>query len=200
MIKKTLRKASMAVMLAVVLLFTTAFTYPDKDVKLNVGVENYEGEIVIEPEDESCPMPEVTSKKILGTGTFEWSVNEPGDYYYKVYQIPGKQEGVIYDKTVYEALLSVSSLNDTELEYHFYFFTDKGKPDEIKFVNEKPAPPTPPSPADTVRTDDKPETGDNTMQYLAIAMSCFAVLIVAVILKIKQLKEDSDRKMRGGIN
>ncbi|MBP5491323.1 MAG: hypothetical protein J6Y08_00580 [Clostridiales bacterium] len=115
-----------------------------------IGAEISEGvsyEFVMEPLDSKSPAPRQKSIVIDGSGTksFFIDITEPGTYQYKLYEIPGDNDKVIYDETVYQVTLFVTNNDANELEYKVVLALEgMVKPTEVKFLNAAvKQPPTP---------------------------------------------------------
>ena len=117
------------------MMFATAFTYVPETADLSFVVNGFEGEVHIE-EIGDAPFSGTKEKSVIGESEFKWKIEEPGDYYYKVYQTPGKDKNVRYDNSEYFVLVSVTSDSEGKLSCNYFVFTDKGKPEQIEFVNE----------------------------------------------------------------
>ena len=158
------------------------------------AVKNASGTVIIEAVD-GAPLPKQTEFEGVIEGKFEFSFTKPGEYYYKVYQKSGTEQGVTYDSTVYSVCIAVFSNNDGSL----YSITavnveDSSQKAEIaEFENtlaepsepSKPTEPTVPSaPTEPTSPDSPgtpPSTGDNSRLSLWVLLMAFSLLGIAVV-------------------
>ena len=107
---------------------------------------------------------------IDGSGAFIVPVSHPGTYNCRIQQIPGDEEGKIYDEQVYNVLIFVETADD-KLQASIILSAD-GEPEklaELAFENETvPLPPPPDEPDEPEEPDtpvspeepEKPDTPD----------------------------------------
>ena len=150
-------------LLAVTLLFTAAapaYAAQETDARLVVTVKNAPGTVKIEALD-GAPEPVTAELTLQGDGSFLMSFTEPGDYDYKITQIPGTKKGVTYDSTVYHLRVSVISDDEGKLSTQMTLSTEGSahKPAACVFTNELPTPSPSPKPT-------RPKTGDESQPWL----------------------------------
>lgn len=204
-------------------------TYDEVSVKIPVSVskdygDSYENEIVLEPVEESYPLPEsgvVNGKAVLEVndnknGHFEITFNEPGEYEYKIYERKGDNTSIEYDTKVYYATVFVMD-NNGKLEYVLSTKIEgvNSKPDKIQFVNieeeetteEETTTEEEKTTEETTNKGgyddqkgehrDSPTTGDNfplEIVLLIMFVSC-SLIFALVIIKIRLNRaEEKDRK------
>lgn len=157
--------------LSLALMPLQAFAMEGVSAELPFTVENTTGTVVIEAVD-GAPLPEQTEFAGVTEGKFILSFEDPGDYAYKVYQKPGTEAGVTYDKTIYDAVVSVF-VNEEDEPYTVVTLSIAGdtlKPEKIKFTNLLPTP----------SGGNDPSTGDNSRLWLWILLS--AVSLAGILL------------------
>lgn len=97
-------------------------------------------EIVMESLDISSPAPDSDRMLIResDSGVFNIEITEPGTYVYKIYEIPGYEQNIIYDDSVYYATVYVVSAEDNNLVYSISVREENSeyKSDNVKFVNK----------------------------------------------------------------
>ena len=132
-------------------------------VEIPFTVENTAGTVVIET-DGDLPLPSPCEFTDVTEGKFSFSLEEPGDYAYRIYQKPGNESGVTYDETVYEVLVSVfvDEKEDLYAVVTLRIAGDSRKPEKVAFANILPEPEAPKDPKDP----NKPTTGDSGMPFL----------------------------------
>lgn len=152
-------RESMAVLLAVVLLFslrmTEVYAAENKqectisipvsvELKGNTEIQNpVKFEIGLESLDESIPAEAMFCSVTrngpgIEKGRFDKiSYTEPGDYKYKVYQLKGSHKDIVYDEPVYEVTVRVVREETGELMAEVWAVKNQSeqKVDEIRFVN-----------------------------------------------------------------
>ena len=149
-------------------------------------IKNAPGTVIIEAVQDA-PLPEQTELEGVSEGKFEIPFSQPGDYYYKIYQKPGTQQGVTYDSTVYSVCISVFVKEDGEM-YTVAAVNIEGssqKAEGIEFENtpsestvpsesSKPGEPTTPNSSGT------PKTGDDSNLSLWFVLTPASLLGLAV--------------------
>lgn len=143
-------------------------------------VDRFKFELV--PTDENNPMPEgsvdgVYSITAQEAGTYyidEIDFDTPGVYEYQVYQVAGENSKFVYDKSVYNMIVSVENSEDyTDLDINI-ILTKEGsteKQENIKITNEY------------IEDKDVPSTADiNVYSYLAICT--FSAIVLICKLKV----------------
>lgn len=146
-------------------------------------VKNTTGTVVIEAA-EGAPLPHRTVFEEVSEGIFELSFSEPGDYFYKVYQVPQTEKGVTYDATVYEVCVSVFVGEDGEL-YTAVAANEEGsseKADELLFEN------TPPETTETSTSENPspPKTGDDSRLGLWIALMIASLFVLIMCIPMRK--------------
>lgn len=90
--------------------------------------------------DISSPAPDSDRMLIResDSGVFNIEITEPGTYVYKIYEIPGYEQNIIYDDSVYYATVYVVSAEDNNLVYSISVREENSeyKSDNVKFVNK----------------------------------------------------------------
>lgn len=155
--------------------------------EISFTVKNAPGTVVMEALRDA-PEPEKTAFDGASAGTFVLSFNEPGDYYYEIYQKTQTQTGVTYDDTVYEVWISVLVDDDGKL-YSVAAVNAQDstqKTDEILFENT-PVPSSEPSNPTTTDVPDTPYTGDSSRLPLWIAL--MAVSFFGLVGSIRMRKK-----------
>ena len=97
---------------------------------------NYE--FALEATDATFPVPKTNRLMIEGSGSgkFEITVEEPGTYTYKVYQMTGQNGDIIYDDTIFYVTLFVTGNDENNLELKIANAIEgKAKPTKLEFVN-----------------------------------------------------------------
>ena len=100
-------------------------------------IERTPGTVVIEAVYDE-PLPDVTEIPDVLEGMFQITYSEPGNYHYRVYQIPGSNEHAKYDEIIYNVHVSVFVDEDTEVLYAVVTLGHDGiieKPEKIVFAN-----------------------------------------------------------------
>lgn len=95
-------------------------------------------EITIEPENQApVPQPDTMQISENETKNFYIEIDEPGTYYYKVYERPGANDGIDYDATIYHLTVYVEKKTEVELVYAVTVTSDDTghKPDTMYFQN-----------------------------------------------------------------
>ena len=135
----------------------------------SIGFRNIQTnyQIRIDPLDRDAPKPSeymitIPQRK---TGQFSITIDEPGTYMYRVYQVKGDDPRIDYDDTVYLVKVFVENTDDLVTLRYAVTLTvaaSDSKPSEITFQNipsgsipphpdpdpdpDPPTPPTPPTP------------------------------------------------------
>lgn len=160
-------------------------------------VNNAPGTVIIEAVD-GAPLPKQTEFEGVSTGKFEFSFTKPGEYYYKVYQKSGTEQGVTYDSTVYSVCIAVFSNNDGSLYSVTAVNVEESsqKAEIVEFENtlaepsepSKPIEPTEPTvpsaptePTSPNSPSTPPSTGDNSRLDLWVLLMAFSLLGIAVV-------------------
>ena len=147
-------------------------------------------DVVIESLTEGNPMPanNVLTLQGGGTGSFAIDVNEPGTYIYKIYQRSGSNPDIVYDDTIYNVTLFVTTDDNGVLDCKVIL--SKGglvKPTEVKFINSAARAPLA-SLSSTVSTGE-------AVSILGIcglmAIGLGVILFVAVARKRKEAQDES---------
>ena len=94
-------------LLALALLQVSAFAAQSVETEIPFKVVGAEGTVTLEAVD-GAPLPETTKITTSTGGSFRVQHSEPGDYTYKVRQIPGDRKDVTYDNQEYEVLIAVN--------------------------------------------------------------------------------------------
>ena len=160
-----------------------AFAMTEVSVELPFVVENNKGTVVIEAVDDA-PLPEVTEFKDIAEGVFALSYTQPDTYRYRVYQlITDNTSDVVYDKTVYNVVVSVLSDDDGTLHtvYTISIDGDAEKQDAIAFENYEPA-------DNTFTQEPNPQTGDNSNLGLWLVISLVSLAGIIILLFAKRRK------------
>ena len=122
-----------------------AFEYDPVTIKIPFSVaktdieDNAPFDVVIEPKDSSCPVPDKSEVTIYGngSGSFEITVDEPGTYDYKIYERKGADSDIDYDDTSYTVSVFVTSNDKNELEYQMILSDGSSvKPTSVIFENK----------------------------------------------------------------
>ena len=169
--------------------------------EISFTVKNAPGTVVMEAVN-GAPLPEQTVFKGVSAGKFEISFTEPGDYYYKVYQNPGTEQGVTYDSTVYTVFISVF-LDENGVLYSVTAVNieqSAQKAEDIEFENILPqssvpsepdgsTEPTAPTTPDS--SDAPPHTGDDSQLELWTLLMTLSLLglIAATVFYKRSVKD-----------
>lgn len=141
-----------------------------------------------------APMPEANTISITGAGSGRFSsiiYTKPETYHYTVRQIKGDMEGYVYDDTVYDLTVQVTT-SDTGALNSVCWVYEQGnnrKTDQILFNNQYL-----PKPDDTGET---PQTGDtsNVGFWIALCSTSLLGLIAVISIHIKTEKIKKCRKI-----
>lgn len=124
----------------------TAFAYVTAAVEIPVTcLEVQDGKthiytIKIEAENKVSPVPESDTLEISqnGTGRFKIDIDEPGTFRYKIYEKPGSDDDIKYDKNVYHITVFVENADENRLKYAVSAAVSGSdeKPKQIVFENE----------------------------------------------------------------
>ena len=187
-----------------------AFAEGAATAEIPFAVKNASGTVVIESVD-SAPLPKQTEFEGVSTGKFELSFTRPGEYYYKVYQKSGTEQGVTYDSTVYSVCIAVFSNNDGSLysvtavnvEYSSQkaeiaeFENTLAEPSEPSKPIEPTEPTVPSAPTEPTSPNSPstpPSTGDNSRLGLWVLLMVFSVLGIAVVSVMYRTTADKSKK------
>lgn len=153
-------------------------------------VKGTPGTVRIEAENDA-PLSEETEQTVEGNGKFIIQYTEPDNYVYHVYELPDGDNGVVYDTTDYQVMVSVMVDDDGNLIPRLSLSTkdNNEKPMEIKFENKISAPPETEtsSETETPPTSKKPpvKTGDTTPLGIYLYL-CLLSALVPILLLIKR--------------
>lgn len=165
--------------------------------------------VMIEAENEVSPAPRNDSISVeqKGTGKFEIDINEPGTYEYRIYEIPGNEKDIKYDKNIYIVTVFVENAGEDGLKYAVSARISGSdvKPEQIVFKNGSSTD----GDSDTAsKPDNKPSSEDKEKvpftgyiqgllsgdsfraRALRITMICLALIAVSTLL----FRRDKDRK------
>lgn len=171
---------------------------PVAEINIPVTVRNASGKVMLEAVEPDAPMPDQTElligkneKQSFGPISYE----VPGDYHYKIYQRSGNDknnaENVVWDSTVYEVTVRVTSSTAKELEAVIWCQKEgaEGKTEDITFLN------TVKKEADIIRPVRKQsviktvKTGDTAPIAVLAALSGLSAGTLAAIERWKRKKE-----------
>ena len=175
-----------------------AFAEGAATAEIPFAVNNASGTVVVEAVD-GAPLPKQTEFEGVSTGKFEFSFTKPGEYYYKVYQKSGTEQGVTYDSTVYSVCIAVFSNNDGSLysvtavnvedssqkaeiaEFENTLAEPTTPPTEPSSPTEPTVPSAPTEPTTPSSPSTPPSTGDNSRLSLWVLLMAFSLLGIAVL-------------------
>ena len=183
------------------------YTETPCDASLSVEVDNggtVEIEAVSSTEAGDPPMP-AQKQLVVNDKAVEYVMHytEPGEYVYRVKQVPGTNAAMTYDKTVYLVSVIVTHDESGKLRPVVIIKEDNKteKPDSIRFKNviETPTPTPTVIPTVTPTSNYVPffggkssgaQTSDNINAGIIIALiACTAALTVIVVRNKKKNKE-----------
>ena len=204
------RRAFAALLLAALLgcLALTCFAMTPVTVSLPVRVTGAAGTLALTPVGDA-PSPEPLTLTLEGTSAFAMRFSEPGDYRYELRQLPGSEEGVRYDGTIYRLLACVTVREDASLAVTLALTKPEGgdKVSEAAFVNERESepptepssepttPPTEPSPTEPRPKPDSPHTGDESglrLWYTLAFLSLVGLLLLLIGYQHTRRQERND--------
>ncbi len=139
--------------------------------------------------EEGNPLPSNSLIELKEEGKFEGlTYDAPGNYNYKISQIKGSNQDILYDATVYD--VSVSIWYDTSNNYKSTVVIkneDSNRKSEVKFVNTKIVETESDKKGENKPLNQSVQTGDNTrvLEYLVL-------LIVSLVLLVRSLAVKSD--------
>lgn len=179
--------ATIAVVLMIISVFSTqVFAMAETSAEIPFVVKNFNSTVVIQTTDDDAPMPDITAYSHATEGVFKITYSEPETYHYRVFQIEGADNAVIYDKTVYNVIVSVLTNDDGELYTVVTISVDDSneKRDSVIFENKT---------EDEDITGTPPETGDNNKIILWSSIVCLSAAgIIIVILAKRRNHTDED--------
>lgn len=193
--KKTLKIFS--ILIVFILFITPTYANEKASVKLPVRCSNGADEklsYVLEDKESGKVEQQIELSK-GETGYFELSYDTPGNFYYTIKQISGKNSNVTYDKTIYDIKVFVAWDKNGNLYGEPIIFIDgkDSKYVECEFENkliESQTPSTPDTPSKVSNTlsetpsnspsNDRVQTGDS-----ATYMCFFALAIITMFAGIK---------------
>lgn len=122
-----------------------------------------EYKLVIKPENEQNPMPEIKELVIKDKGSAQFgpmTYVTPGMYTYQVYQVAGSAKAITYDSAVYTVTVSVVNDENGGLRPEIFVIKDNaaGKTDKIIFSNSYENETVPEQTTEAVETTEAAET------------------------------------------
>lgn len=151
-------------------------------------------DVVIEGVNEASKMhlPEATKLTIEKNSEKEFGpivYNQPGDYEYKISQMPGSKKNSSYDKTVYMVNVYVRNSEEKPGELEAKLVVNrsgsKDKAGKIVFENTYKKPPVTVKPVE--KPKDVPDTGDMGIQVSALILAISVFLLFATRRKKEEI-------------
>lgn len=124
---------------------------------------------------DNAPMPERDTLRLTGTESGKFSpiaYSKPGTYHYTVCQVIGDTNGYVYDDTVYDLDVYVTTDDSGSLDAVIWAYEagDSEKTDEILFTNQYLS-----------ESGETPQTGDTSKIGFWITISAACLLGLAVV-------------------
>ena len=187
--------------------------------------EDYTYQVVIEPQNDTSPMPKATLLEILNhhTDAFEIEISEPGTFSYQIYEKTGDYLDVQYDSRIYHITVFVTQDDNDHLQYSVTVSETEtdSKADSVQFQDgwvrdteevegsqpDESSPDSPesdqttslpePSTVSVPRNSDKVLTGDTSSVSSLFAITACSLVTAGliVILSHKRARDENDQNL-----